>query len=308
MPPQTKSYSQDQTWAGLRLVTHGQSTTGLLYATPEKVTLRQNPITGAISSTTTRTKGIYVDRCALAPDAGTITCFGWRMHNSLWVAGQWDNSDAEYTDDTAGAQSQTSDAFSTGDAGIADDDGFIIGADAMFDWFSIDIDTNDVGGLADVVVEYSTASVAGVPAWTVIAAPWYAIVDQFTRTDAVIGTGATYFAALSPQWLANNALTWRKWTKAQAAAIGLNVPSDKYIIRVRVDAADPPTTTFATGSGMEIGGLIRSTFDPLTVDNVNSYYDVKEYFPHADGIVFYNTAAAGLATVTCAPVLDGIVV
>lgn len=307
------TYSLDQTWAGIRS-TYVQTNTGLIYATPRIKTASQNPITGAMSYTERQTKGIYVDKFSLAPDAATITAFGYRIHNDCWIAGQWDDSDAgsRFVADTANAQTAAS-GFATGPKATvtpADDDGMVIGCIQPFQWMDFNLTTDDIGGLPDVVVEYSTRSLAGVPAWTtVVAPPWYIVVDQLTRTDTVIGTGSTYYVALNPITDSPDApqsiLNWAKWTDREAATIDASLPGGYFYMRARVDANDPPTTDFGITSGMEIGGIFPETLHPLTVDNVMLNWDIKREIPNADGIVAFNTAAAGLHTVTCAPLWGG---
>ena len=290
----------------------GQTDGGLIYSPRPHTVSSYNKITQVVTRTTER-KGIYVDRCRFESNAAnTAFGLGWRMDNSLWVAAEWNDdggTDAlQYITMTDEAQSTAANAFGTGPKATvtpADDDGFLIGARYPFSWFSIFIDTDDTGDAPDVVVEYSTAAaVTGAPAWTLVAAPNFTtLLDQFTRTDAALGTGETVWAKLFSGQQTDHATTWRKWNRLQTTA-GLNAlaPEGMYWIKVRVDAADPPATDFAMGHGVEIGGMVYSQFE---VDDGAGALPIPEwtggvYLPHADGIVALTSTGTGhIVTAWC---------
>lgn len=290
----------------------GQTGGGLIYSPRPHTVSSYNKVTQVVTRTETR-KGIYVDRCRVESNAANLPfALGWRMSNDLWVAAEWDDdggSDVlQYINMTSGAQSTTANAFGTGPKATvtpADDDGFLIGARYPFSWISIFSDTTDTGDAPDVVVEYSTAAATtGAAAWTLVAGPnWTTLLDQFTRTDTVFGTGETVWASLFSGQQTDHATTWRKWNRAQTT-VGLNAlaPEGMYWIKVRVDAADPPGTDFAMGAHVEIGGFVYSQ---LEVDDGAGALPIPEwtggqFLPHATGIVaLCGTGTGHIVTAWC---------
>jgi len=107
--------------------------------------------------------------------------FGYQIPNSLWKAGQWDNSaGASYTDDTTDAQDAGTTDFPMTTAGQADD-GFVVQASTPFNVLGMDITTAGAGGsIASPIFQYWNGS-----AWTTLTP---ILAGDFTETTADPGS------------------------------------------------------------------------------------------------------------------------
>lgn len=160
---------------------------------------------------------------------GTIAVgAGVRMPTDSWVAGSWDNSQEDYTSDTADAQDSGANDFSLeGVTGTGD--GFAVGCRTPFNCLAVLVSIAGTGALPTRVVEYTHAAQSG---WRAIpATSWYA------GPDAI-------------HWVAGEQLVWwnkpTDWAVGTAASHGRGLPDGYYWARVRTTSAITANAASAT--------------------------------------------------------------
>ena len=142
---------------------------------------------------------------------------GFKIINSRWKAGQWDESAGpSYTDDTEDAQDAGTNDFAL--FTTTNDDGFVVQADDQFGIIGIDVTTAEAGSPV-YVVEYWNGS-----AWT----------DLTTITEPASYTAAEQLIAFAPP------IDWTALASGDVPVDTDGLDAGKYAIKV--DASTAPST------------------------------------------------------------------
>jgi hypothetical protein len=200
------------------------------------------------SSPTTFGKGLSIRRFGLQNLSATddlASGIGFRWHNNIWKAGQWDDSETlAFTDDTVDAQDIGAGDFLLFSAtGEAANDGWVIGATRPFNWVSVNVSQATTGNTT-FAVRYTNAAGTG---WT------NATAGQAYKTDFIVS--ASVVPAGELLWVWNPPTNWGKVTSLK------NLPADYYFIHMYIDGATVTQDGLATA--MECGWM-------LSVENLDA--------------------------------------
>ena len=247
----------------LRGADNQQTDTGLLYLGRDS----RNP-----AGSSNYERGIALGGFQLQNRSGsTVSCgIGVRIPNSMWRAGQWDDSEATaYTDDTTDAQDAGATDFAL--ETLTNDDGFVIASDVPFNAISIDVGTNSAGTDPVRAVRYTDSTGA---AWTTLS---NFLLQEGASTDP--GTGEMLIVWNVPA----------DWGQVQSG--GLNgIPASKYAVNVRATTA--PGTTAAVADSLSIYRIYWA-IEGLADNNVyEEDFGAKEvWMPHGDALVAFFSVA-----------------
>lgn len=198
--------------------------------------------------------------------SATVVGFGYRIPNRLWIAGQWDASEAatEFVDDTAAAQDTTAGDFAL--ETTTNNDGYVVASRVPFNAVSINVTTASVDATDPVrAVRYSNTAGSG---WTAIT------IGDLVVSDGISAAGE--YAAGENLLVFSRPLTW-----GRTAALS-NIPSGYYAINVQATTA--PDTTAALAGSLELWNfpyLKKAVADGSTLEFVPSE---PFLFEHADAV------------------------
>lgn len=228
-----------------------------------QVDIAKTPVLHAISG-----QQFIIDKVIVRNASGGAINVGWGyvLGNSMWKAGQWDDSEtASYIDDTTDAQDGGTGDFASFTVGT-NNDGFVVQATQQFNIVYLDVSTANNNG----TIEYTY--------WN--GSSWAALTLRSTPT--LTSTGDKYIVFDSPHdWTALTA------TSTPVATDGLSV--NMYAIRVRATTA--PSVTAMLVSSMKVITLV-DTFDQLE-DNGQfiSAFDGEHPLPGDCSVIGYFATA-----------------
>lgn len=245
---------------------------GLLFTPPS---LSQRAVGGTPQSRSTALlEGLALGYVSLHNRSGSTIAmgFGVRLPNRLWIAGQWDDSEATaFTDDTTDAQDAGASDFALETANVASD-GFVIASSVKFNALSINPGTSSAGGVVRVA-RYTNLAGDG---WT-----------NFSNLYQHDAATANYTAGSESVLVFPDQVDWGV---TQSGGLS-GIPAGYYAVNVR--ATTPPTTAgLATAlEVLKLYMLNEGVADNGTLERPEA---VPLRMPSGDGLVaFFGTASDG---------------
>lgn len=230
----------------------------------------------SLGSSSPIAESVWVHRIDVLNSANASIALGWgyKLIDSEWKAGQWDESaGASYIDDTTDAQDAGTGDFDLFSANN-NNDGFIVQADTTFNIIGISCNTAPASGQS-IGYQYWNGS-----AWTTlntIVTPTFA-----NATD-------TYLVFHAPN-------DWAALLAADTPVATDGLTAGKYAIKVRASTA--PNTT--SGSADKLWVVKFKDYIEAVADGSTAFseYENGEYIPHNRPIVPYFATADNNNTVS----------